>query len=108
MKKFLIITKKGEITMFKNDFPEIEIKSKKEKRVSHILPRPIALRVLWLLLRLVFETLRFEKGINWLRSWKTEWILIITDRTFYFKNRDEAIDFEKSFFLEFLKKGGKL
>lgn len=92
--------------MFKDDFANIEkeLKMKREERISYIIPRPFIKRIVWIILRKIFELLKFEKGINWLRSWRTEWMLIIDDRIFYFKNRDEAISFEREYIIESLKR----
>lgn len=103
--KRIRIYKDGRIEYMKDDFDlakELKIKRRKEIRLSWIIPKNILKRIFWIILRKIFDFLGFEKGINWLRSWKTDWILILGKEKYYFKNRSDAVKMERSFF----EKGG--
>lgn len=58
-------------------------------------------RVFWIVLRKAFELVRFERGVEWLRSWKTEWVIVVDGKEIArFKDRKKALEFEKEFFIE--------
>jgi hypothetical protein len=101
MKTFLIISPRGEIKTFAGDFPGLEcnIKKKKVRRISHVVPKNIFLRVIFKMIRL----LTGDKSLlaEWTRKWKCEWIVIMEDKSKHgpFKNRKDAIAFERKLYV---------
>ena len=102
MKSFIRISKKGEIKTFHSDFNflEKEIKKTKVKRVSHIVPENIFLRIFFKLLRFLFSDTSFIA--SWTRKWKCNWLVIFSDGECFgpFENREEAIKFERKYYVE--------
>ncbi len=90
--KYIEIDKNGRIEMFKDDFMELEaeLKNIEVKRVSYIVPKNIILRGLFHLIRMLVPD---NSAIaEWTRQWKCEWIVIFNHS---FRNRKEAIEFER-------------
>lgn len=99
--RYLTLNKKGQVRTFKGDFPQLEreLRDKREVRLSSVVPRHFVLRVLWKALRLCFEALGYSKGVEWLRSWKVEWVVIVEGKALgVFKDRGEAIRWEREYF----------
>ncbi|MEN3034375.1 MAG: hypothetical protein ABDH18_05240 [Aquificaceae bacterium] len=64
------------------------------------MPKKILLRILWKVFRWSFEKLGYQRGINWLRSWKVSWVVVINGREMaVFKERAKAIEWEKKHFI---------
>jgi len=102
MKSFISISKNGKIKTFYNDFNflEKEIKTAKVKRVSHIVPENLFLRILFRILRFLFPDTSFIA--EWTRKWKCKWIVVFTDGECFgpFENREDAIVFERKYYVE--------
>lgn len=101
--RYLELSKEGKVKTFKGDFPQVEslLKHKREKRLSRIVPRRKSLRVIWMMLRVFFERLGYNRGIEWLRGWKVDWVVVIKGREIaVFKNRREAIRYEKEYVIK--------
>ncbi len=91
--RYLSIDKQGNIKTFKGDF-ELEMKDRKETRVSRIVPRNPLLRVFFLVLRSIFSD--ESRVANWTRRWRCEWLVVIDGKVYgTFKDRKQAIEFEK-------------
>ena len=100
----IIIDENGDLITFAEELKEIapeiyqEVKHTK-KRVSHILPANKLKRMIFKTLRRIFG----EEGkvADWTRKWKGEWIVVIDNEVKgKFKNRQEAIEFEKKYLFE--------
>jgi len=103
MKRYLEIDKAGRVRTFKGDFPTLEsqLREKREERISQIVPQGKVRRAFWIVLRKAFELVRFEKGVEWLRSWKTSWVVVVDGKEIaHFKDRKKALEFEKEFFIK--------
>ncbi|MEM3426669.1 MAG: hypothetical protein QW212_00210 [Nitrososphaerales archaeon] len=93
--RYLELSKEGKVKTFKGDF-ELLLKEKKETRVSRIVPENIFLRIFFLLLRRVFGD--EGKVADWTRRWSCRWVLLVGgEKLGVFKDRKEAIEFEKKF-----------
>lgn len=91
--RYLELSKQGKVRTFKGDF-EIELRERKEKRVSRIVPKNWFLRVFFLVLRRLFSD--DGKIAEWTRRWRCKWVVVIDGMVVgEFENRRQAILFEK-------------
>lgn len=91
-----IVIKNGIVSGFADEvsFKGLDVIDYEKKRVSHIVPVPIAKRIAFNVIRAVFPE---QSNIaEWTRHWACSWLVII-DRKYYgpFDDRQEAIRFEK-------------
>lgn len=102
---FVSVSIKGKVKTFYGDF-DIKGGNTKVERISHILPENIILRLAFKLIRsLVSDE---SVAARWTRKWKCTWYIhvIPTNEKFYgFRDRDEAILFERKHIIELVKKG---
>lgn len=102
--RYLEIDKKGKIVTFKGDFTDLEtqLKTKKEKRLSWIAPKKWPR--LWIILRRFSDFFGLKRVSSWLKNLNTEWVLIVDGKIIAsFRNRDEAIRYEKEYFIKKFK-----
>lgn len=102
---FVSISVHGKVKTFNGDF-DIKGQNVKVERISHILPEHPILRFAFKLIRSVVSD--ESVAATWTRKWKCTWYvhIIPTNEKFYgFRDRDEAILFERKHIIELVKKG---
>lgn len=71
----------------------------RKKRVSHIIPQPLFLRVLFIVLRLIVSD--HSTVAAWTRRWRCPWLIYIERKAYGpFRCRTSAIEFEKQKIVE--------
>ena len=93
--RYLELSKSGKVRTFKGDF-KLELRERRETRVSRIVPKSLFLRALFLLLRKLFgdDTLVAQ----WTRRWKCVWLVVIDGEVVgEFEDRKKAIELEKEY-----------
>lgn len=91
-----IVIKNGVVTGFADEvsFEGLNVISFSKKRVSHVIPQAIPLRLAFNVLRAVFQ--EHSTVASWTRKWKCNWIVRIDGEQFGpFTDRRQAIQFEK-------------
>ena len=97
--------KNGVLIGFADEVGKLSVKTNNinTKRVSYIYPKNKVLRLCFTFLRKIFG----DKGIvaEWTRNWNVKWIVIIDNKIYNreFKNRKDAIKFEKQVIWKKLK-----
>ncbi len=107
-KTFVSISIDGRLKTFDGDFDlnkitKAQIVSSSAKRVSYILPENLFLRILFRTIRSLVKD--ESKAAEWTRKWKCTWYVHIlpTNEKFYgFKNREDAIIFEREYIVKLL------